>query len=125
MPDTEANTDRIVSQMRGNRPKTVVSGIAAARLHLDAAGQQIEFVVEDDDVAFRDLEKAGRVPYALSALVHERFGLEKQNFLAADFSIGRIAFELLLPENGFYFLSPAMFFHFPYNISRDYPVIYQ
>ena len=38
-----------------------MAGIAAAGLHPQLAGRQVELVVEDDDVGERDLEEAQRL----------------------------------------------------------------
>ena len=57
MADAEADPAVIVAAMGGDRAQAVVTRIAAPELHAELGRWQIELVVEDRDVAERDLEE--------------------------------------------------------------------
>ncbi len=66
-------------------------------LNSELARRQIEFVVQDDDIAQGNLEKARCLADRAPALVHVGVGLEQQHLFAADLAVGRQTLELLLP----------------------------
>ena len=57
--------------------QAVVAGVRAAELELDLAGQQVELVVDDEDLARLDLEEARQRRHRLARKVHEGRRLEQ------------------------------------------------
>src|SRR3546814_8819665 len=70
-------------------------GSAAALLHLDLEGREIELVVEDGDVGGREPVEAHRFADRLAAFVHEGRGLQEKEFLGAQPCLDRPAGEAL------------------------------
>ena len=61
MADADAHAAIVVAAMGRDRAQAVMAGIAAADLHAQLAGRQVELVVEDRHVVQRDLEEALRL----------------------------------------------------------------
>ena len=97
MPDAEADSAVLVAAMGGDRAQSVMTGIAAADLHAEFRRWKIEFVVEDRDVAERDLEEPHGIRHRPSGFVHVGLRLEEDDLLARDRCLGRIGLEALSP----------------------------
>ena len=78
--------------------QAVVAAGAAALLHADAAGREVELVVEHDDAVERDLQEAHRFAHGLARLVHEGHGLQDQRALAAEMAFRHLAVEARTPR---------------------------
>src|SRR3546814_7993149 len=75
--DADAHAAEIGADMRLGRAQAVMPGSAAALLHLDLEGREIELVVEDGDVGGREPVEAHRFADRLAAFVHEGRGDRK------------------------------------------------
>ena len=63
--------------MLHERAQAVVAGVPAAELQPHLAERQIELVVEDDDLARRDVKERHRRLHAAPRFVHEGLGAKK------------------------------------------------
>src|SRR6202521_4615911 len=97
MTDADAHAGKLVAEMRRNRAQAVVPGVATPGFHLELAGSEVEFVVEDVDVALCDLEIAARLADRAAAVVHEGLRLQQHHALARDRALAGEAMEALLP----------------------------
>ena len=61
MADADAEPPEAVADRRRDRAETIVAGRAAAGLHADLAGRQVDLVMDDDDVLGLDLVEARRL----------------------------------------------------------------
>jgi Mg2+-importing ATPase len=73
--------DRIVvgAELADQAAHAVLARRPAAGLHAEAAGSQVDLVMEDDDRAGLDLVEARRLCHGPAALVHEGLGLHQQD----------------------------------------------
>src|SRR5262245_17430084 len=83
--------------MLSDGAKTVVAGIAAARLHPHFAGDQIELVVKDQHIGVRELEEALRILHRAAAIVHVGVRFQKQDAVSGDAALAGKAMEALSP----------------------------
>ena len=97
MPDADPHPHVLVVEMGRDGPQSVVAGIAATGLDLEFARQQIEFVVEDHDIARRELEESRRLAHGAAALVHVGIGLQEKDLGAVEVAIAGIPLEALAP----------------------------
>src|SRR3546814_19320430 len=88
---TGVQTCALPIYMRLGRAQAVMPGSAAALLHLDLEGREIELVVEDGDVGGREPVEAHRFADRLAAFVHEGRGLQEKEFLGAQPCLDRPA----------------------------------
>src|SRR5438270_4495688 len=84
MADAEAHALVIVAHMRGDRAQAVMPGIAAADLHAQLPGREVEFIVEDDNVIQGDFIEAGGFMHRAAGIVHESLRLDEHDPLAAN-----------------------------------------
>ena len=71
---------------------------AAALLHADAAGREVELVVEHDHAVERDLQETHCFAHRLARFVHEGHRLQDQRALAAEMAFGHLAVEARAPR---------------------------
>ena len=71
MADADAHAAIAVADMGIDVAQPVMAAGAAALLHADAAGREVELVVEDDHAVERDLQEAHRFAHGLARFVHE------------------------------------------------------
>src|SRR5262249_18001113 len=75
----------------------VMTGNAAADLHPHLGRRQFELVLEDGDVAGRDLEEVGRLLHGAAGLVHVGRGLEQHDALAVERAFRGLALKTTAP----------------------------
>src|SRR5690606_23657354 len=81
MADADARAAIFFAAMRVHRTDAIVAASAAARLYPDLSGLEVEFIVQHDDIARRQLVEAHGFADRLAGRVHECLWLEKQDFL--------------------------------------------
>ena len=97
MPDADAHAVIVVAHVRGDGAQAVVAGIAAADLHLQLAGREVDLVVKDVDVLDGDFQEARGIADRAAAVVHVGGGLQEHDALAAERAFRRLAMEALAP----------------------------
>ena len=70
--------------------QTIVPAIAATLFEADAAGRQVEFIMDDEDFLRRNLLKIGQCCDRLAGTVHEGAGFQQPDVISAR----RLAIEL-------------------------------
>src|SRR5436190_21357376 len=98
MADADAHAGKFVAEVRRDGAQAIVPGVAAPGLQLDLGRRQVELVVEDVDVAFRNLEIAARLANRAAAVVHEGLRLQQHHALARNGTLAGEAMEALLPR---------------------------
>src|SRR5437868_10388760 len=98
MPDADAHAGKFVAEVRRDGAQAIVPGVAAPGLHLELGRHQVELVVEDVDVAFRNLQIAARLADRAAAVVHEGLRLQQHHALARNGTLAGEAMEALLPR---------------------------
>src|SRR5690606_39279532 len=76
------------SDMRRDGANAIMARRAAARLHADLSGFEVEFVVEDDDIGRRQLVEAHRLADGAPAFVHVCRGLHFVRLLTTKRAFG-------------------------------------
>ena len=79
-----------------DRAKPVVTREPAAEAHLDAAGVEVDVVVDDGDLLGRELEEARGGAERAAGEVHVRLRLQQRELQAVDADLGELAGELRL-----------------------------
>ena len=88
---------KLLADVRLDRLQALVAGGAAAGLHPELSGRQVELVVDHDHVAGRELVEAHRLRDRAAGLVHVGGGLQEQRLLAAELALGGLALEARAP----------------------------
>ena len=78
MPDAQPGPTEVGAKMADQRADAVLARRASARLHAEAPGRQIDFVMEDDHIGGRNLVKTRRLAHGAAAFVHIGLGLHQQ-----------------------------------------------
>ncbi len=98
MTDAESHPAIIIAEMRGDRAQSVVTGNAAADLHPNLCGRQLQLVVKHGDVAEADLEEIRSLAHRAPGLVHERGGLQQDDTLAVERAFGGLPLKAAAPR---------------------------
>src|SRR5450755_1840068 len=98
MADADAHPAIAVADMGIDVTQPVMAAGAAALLHADAAGGEVELVVEDDHAVERDLQEAHRFAHRLARFVHEGHGFQDQRTLTAEMAFRHLAVEAVAPR---------------------------
>ena len=89
MADTHPHPAIIRPQCRGDGAQAVLPRIAAAGLHLQLAGGQVDLVMDHHQRIQRQLEEAQRRADAVARQVHVGLGLEQIGLAAAKLAFGQ------------------------------------
>src|SRR5581483_9812508 len=98
MANADAHARVVVADMSRDGAQAVVTGVAAADFHLQLAGREVQLVMEDIDVGFRDLEIALRLADGPATVVHVGLRLQQRHAMAADQPVAGQSLEALLPR---------------------------
>ena len=95
--DADANAEELGRAERlPDRPQPVVTREPAAEAHLDAAGVEVDVVVDDGDLLRRQLEEARSGGERAAGEVHVRLRLQQCELQAVEPDLGELAGELRL-----------------------------
>ncbi len=97
MIDAKAHAHIVIAGVRGNRLQPVMARVAAALLDANDAGLQVDLIVNDDDVADRQLVEAHGFPDRAPAFIHIGGGLQEDALLKPDLALRRVSLKPLLP----------------------------
>ena len=97
MPDPDAHAAKLFSDVRLDRLQALVPGGAAAGLHAELSGRQVELVVDHHDVARRELVEAHRLRDGAAGLVHVGRRLQQERLLAAEVAFRCLALKPRAP----------------------------
>ncbi len=97
MADAKANSRILIPNMGRYGFQPIVTSIAAASLNADRARLEIEFVMNDDDIANSQLVEAHRFANRPPALIHVSSGLEEDAFFEPNLPFGNEALKALFP----------------------------
>ena len=100
MSNPDPHPPVIWSEKAVDRPQPVMAGAAAAALHPQLAGPQIDLVMYHDDVRKQELEKPRRLADRLAGRVHKGLRLQQQHPLTANRRLRKFAVEAVAESRG-------------------------